>query len=118
MSLATALEEFKTAFNQLSAAIERYNQFLQDTKNKDWAKNVESCRVKVKAALDTATTKLNKLQTALEQFKIDETKKASTDKDGVNKPDADAQRQIQSVEFALSVARETLTEAIQITTVL
>lgn len=118
MSLGTALEEFKTAFNQLSAAVERYNQFLKDTKNKDWAKNVESCRLKVKAALDAATTKLNKLQTALEQFKIDETKKATPDGHGMAKPDADAERQIRSVEFALSLARQTLTEAIQITTVL
>ena len=39
------------------------------------------------------------------------------DKDGVKKPDADAQRQIASVEFALRVARETLNEAISITTV-
>jgi hypothetical protein len=33
------------------------------------------------------------------------------------KPDADAQRQISSVEFALRVAGETLNEAIAITTV-
>lgn len=118
MSLATALEEFKAAFNQLAAAVERYNQFLQDTKHKDWAKNVESCRLKVKAALDAATAKLNRLQAALEQFKIDQTKKATPDGHGVAKPDADAERQIRSVEFALSLARQTLTEAIQITTVL
>ena len=56
------------------------------------------------------------ISTALEQFKIDSVKAARPDKDGVSKPDADAQRQISSVEFALRVARETLNEAISITT--
>ena len=118
MLLRQALDEFKTAFNELSAAVEKYNVNLKDTKNKNWAKNVESCRLKVKAALDKATDKLNRLQAALEQFKIDAVKSAKPDKDGVSKPDADAQRQIASVEFALRIARETLTEAIQITTVM
>ena len=115
--LSRALEEFRTAFNELSVAVEKYNANLKDTKNKNWAKNVESCRLKVKAALDRASDKLNRLQTALEQFKIDSVKGAQMDKDGVKKPDADAQRQIASVEFALRVARETLNEAISITTV-
>jgi hypothetical protein len=115
--LSKALEEFKAAFNELSAAVEKYNANLKDTKNPNWAKNVESCRLKVKAALDKATDKLNRLQAALEQFKIDAVKAARPDKDGVMKPDADAQRQIASVEFALRVARETLSEAISITTV-
>ena len=44
-------------------------------------------------------------------------KSARPDKDGVMKPDADAQRQISSVEFTLGVAREILNEAISITTV-
>jgi hypothetical protein len=112
-----ALDEFKTAFNELSAAVEKYNVNLKDTKNKNWAKNVESCRLKVKAALDKATDKLNRLQAALEQFKIDSVKSAKADKDGVMKPDADAQRQISSVEFALGVAKETLNDAISITTI-
>jgi hypothetical protein len=115
--LSQALDEFKTAFNELSVAVEKYNVNLKDTKNKNWAKNVESCRIKVKAALDKATDKLNRLQAALEQFKIDSVKSAKTDKDGVIKPDADAQRQISSVEFALGIAKETLKEAISITTV-
>ena len=115
--LSRALEEFKTAFNELSVAVEKYNANLKDTKNKNWAKNVESCRLKVKAALDKATDKLVRLQTALEQFKIDSVKSARPDKDGVMKPDADAQRQISSVEFTLRIAKETLTEAISITTV-
>jgi len=68
-------------------------------------------------ALDKATDKLVRLQTALEQFKIDSVKAAHPDKDGVMKPDADAQRQISSVEFTLRIAKETLTEAISITTV-
>ena len=115
--LGRALEEFRTAFNELSAAVEKYNANLQDTNNKNWAKNVESCRLKVKAALDKATDKLNRLQTALEQFKIDAVKSAKPDKDGVSKPDADAQRQIAGVEFTLRIAKETLSEAISITTV-
>jgi hypothetical protein len=115
--LSKALDEFKTAFNELSAAVEKYNANLRDTKNKNWAKNVESCRLKVKAALAKATDKLARLQTALEQFKIDSVKAARPDKDGVMKPDADAKRQITSVEFTLGVARETLNEAISITTV-
>jgi hypothetical protein len=115
--LSRALEEFKTAFNELSIAVEKYNANLKDTKNKNWAKNVESCRLKVKAALDKATEKLVRLQTALEQFKIDSVKAARPDKDGVMKPDADAQRQISSVEFTLRLAKETLSEAISITTV-
>ncbi len=106
--LSQALEEFKTAFNELSVAVEKYNDNLKDTKNKNWAKNVESCRLKVKAALDKATTKLAKLQTALEQFKID-TAKA---------PDADAKRKISGVEFTLRMARETLSQATSITTTL
>jgi hypothetical protein len=44
-------------------------------------------------------------------------KAARPDKDGVMKPDADAQRQISSVEFTLRLAKETLSEAISITTV-
>ena len=115
--LGRALEEFRTAFNELSAAVEKYNANLQDTNNKNWAKNVESCRLKVKAALDKATDKLNRLQTALEQFKIDAVKAAKPDKNGVSKPDADAERQIASVEFTLRIAKETLSEAISITTV-
>jgi hypothetical protein len=115
--LSKALEEFKAAFNELSAAVEKYDANLKDTRNKNWAKNVESCRLKVKAALDKATDKLARLQAALEQFKIDAVKGAQADKDGVMKPDADAQRQISSVEFTLRVARETLSDAISITTV-
>ena len=109
--LSRALEEFKAAFNELSVAVEKYDANLKDTKNKNWAKNVESCRLKVKAALDKATDKLTRLRTALEQFKIDSVK-------GATKPDADAQRQISSVEFTLRIARETLNKAISITTVL
>jgi hypothetical protein len=63
--LSRALEEFKTAINELSIAVETYNANLKHTKNKNRAKNVESCRLKVKAALDKATEKLVRLQTAL-----------------------------------------------------
>ena len=107
--LSKALEEFKTAFNELSVALEKYNANLKDTKNKNWAKNVESCRLKLKAALDKATDKLVRLHTALEQFKIDSAKSAQ--------PNPDAQRQISGVEFTLRFAKETLNQAISITTV-
>jgi hypothetical protein len=115
--LGKALDEFKAAFNELSAAVDRYRANLEDTKNKNWAKNVESCRLKVKAALDKATDKLARLQAALEQFKTDVMKAGRPNQAGVIQPDADAQRQISSVEFTLRIARETLDEAVAITTV-
>lgn len=111
MTLAQALEEFKTEFNALSATVVKYKENLNDTKNKDWKKNVESCRVKVKAALAKATDKLAKLKGALEQFKIDAGKSG--------KPmDDDAKRKVSSVEFVLRFSKQTLEEAGQIATTL
>jgi hypothetical protein len=110
------LDAFKTAFNNLSEALTKYDANLKDTKNKNWAKNVESCRKKVKTALDIATAKLAKLQAALEQFKIDSVKKAKMNKDGVFTLDDEAKRKVDSVEFTLKFAKQALDNAITITT--
>ena len=110
------LDAFKTAFNNLSDAVVKYDANLKDTKNKNWAKNVESCRKQVKTALDIATAKLAKLQASLEQFKIDSVKSAKMNKDGVFTLDDDAKKKVDSVEFTLKFARQTLDDAIQITT--
>ena len=109
------LDAFKTAFNNLSDAVTKYNANIKDTKNPNWAKNVESCRQKVKAALEIATAKLNKLQTALEQFKIDAMKSGKVNQGGVVTLDDDAKRKVASVEFTLRFAEQVLDEAIQIT---
>ena len=115
--LQQALDEFKSAFNKLSEAVENYNKNLRDTKNKNWAKNVESCRVKVKAALEVAVAKLAKLTSALDQFKIDAVKNAKMSKDGVFTLDDDAKRKVQQVEFWMNFAETTLETAETITRV-
>lgn len=109
--LQQALDEFKTAFNKLSETVENYNKNLRDTKNKNWAKNVESCRAKVKAALAIAVAKLSKLKMALDQFQIDAVKNSRMNKDGAFTMDEAAKRKVEHVELWMKYAEKTLETA-------
>ncbi len=109
------LEEFKTALLNLVNAIANYNRNLQNTSNRNWARDVESCRLKVKAALEKAIAKLSELRMKLEQFKIDSVKNAQMDKDGVFKMDDAAKRSVERVERWMRLSERALEEADTIT---
>src|SRR5437867_4031914 len=109
--LQAALDEFKTALNNLSQAVEKYNANLKDTKNKNWAANVESCRRKVKAALDIAEAKLAKLIAALEQFQTEALNKTKLAIASVIKLVYLAKIKVSTTQLTLNFARQTLDEA-------